>query len=437
LSCVGYPTKPTATYFVAPQTWEPVELVISSAAPRIEATSSKAPFHNGLPAALSPLDTIPVRHFAFASDGALSFTADAHTAGAVEDAQGVTVCLLAGPLSIPDGSIVPHPQPFAPRAAAHCFRERDAKIAKAPQAVVGEVSGKTSFVLTLETPSGSRRRTYTFEKVAEFSEGEATAPSARSQHEAVGKPPPWPRTLSEELQRARKSRRVSRRISLLSAATRQQVTQIEPPAWVALLRRSSELETRTLVSGEQAVLAVTMSRASLADGEPARELLVARDGERWVSSPLMPEVISQAVRAPSLGDGAMLVLTRTQNVGVNLSPRILYADEARLHVLAPSSGELVSRGQLRLGEVGYARLVDKHRVWRVFYQARVVGRGCLQVRRDHAWSALYDPQSTKLSERSRIKPGLTGIPSDLPNRYAKVEARYAWTGEDLVRGGCK
>jgi hypothetical protein len=215
------------------------------------------------------------------------------------------------------------------------------------------------------------------------------------------------------------------------------VTSIEPPVWVSLLRRSSELETRTLISGEQAVLAVTFSRASLADGEPARELLVARDGERWVSSSLLPEVISQAVRAPSLGAGAMLVLTRAQNVGGNLSPHILYADEARLHVLAPASGELVQRGHLRLGEVGYARFSDKHRVWRVFYQARVVGPGCLQVRRDHSWAALYDPYSTKLTERSPIKAGLSGIPSDLPNRYAQTEARYAWNGEDLVRAGCK
>lgn len=436
-SCVSHPTKSQTAQHLEPAR-ERVELVVASAAPRAEPPAApKVPIANGLPSALSPLDTLPVRHFAFASDGALSFTMHAHTAGAVEDAEGVTVCLLSGPLSIPDGSIVPHPRPFSLEATAHCFRERGATIAKAPQALVGEVSGNTSFVLTLETPSGSRRRTYAFERDVEFAEGDANGQRARSQHEGVGKPPPWPRSLSEELKRARKSRRVARRISLLAAATREEVTAVAPPAWVALLRRSSELETRTLISGEQAVLAVTLSRASLADGEPAREFLVARDDERWTSSPLLSEVISQAVRAPSLGTGAMLVLTRAQNVGSNLSPRVLYADEARLHVLAPVSGELVQRGHLRLGEVGYARLVDKHRVWRVFYQARVVGPGCLQVRRDHSWSALYDPQSTKLTERSRIRAGLTGIPTDLPSRYAKTEARYAWNGEDLVRGGCK
>lgn len=394
------------------------------------------PERNGLPDALSPLPTLSVRHFAFANDGAQRSSADAHAAGAVEDDGGVTVCLLWGALSVPDGSMIMHPAPFAASAEARCFREDGARLARAARAQVGRVGDDVSFVVALERDGSTVRRAYAFSDDGKVREAAAHTKHARARP-SVGKPPPWPRTFEEELKRAGSKARGVPRVALPDATLVRKTVRMDAPSWVSLLRRDSEIETRTLVDHENVVLAVTLSRASAADSEPARELVVAREKERWVASPTLPEVIVQAAPAASLGAGAMLVLTREQNLGNNGSRRMLYADKAHLRVFVAAQGELSERSKLALGEIGYTRLVGKNRVWRVFYQARVTTPGCLLVRRDHAFTAYLDTRTAKVSERSRLRLGLEGLPSEAVLKYMKTEGKYGFDGSGLVRGACQ
>jgi len=397
------------------------------------ATTARVSVRNGLPDTLSPLSTSPVRHLAFANDTALRSRSEAHAAGAVEDEAGVTICLVSGPL--PSSSVIVHPSPFSSEAETHCVREDGARIARAARPIIGKVVEDISFVLTLELAQGTVRRAYAFGPDVRAKEAQVQNTPKRNR-ESVGKPPPWSRRLEDEIKLAAHSVRGHPRAALPNARTVTELKPIPAPSWSSLLRQNSELETRALVDDDAPVLALSFWRASFADSEPAREMLIAREGERWFASQALPEVFVQAARAPSLGPNVLLALTRALDGGPHASRRTLYADRAQMRILSVRGGELVEHAMVPLGEVGYTRLAVKNRVWRVFNQARVTQRGCLLVRRDHAFTALFDTRAAEVSERSRLKLGLEGLPPEVVTRYSKVEGKYHFDGEQLRRRKC-
>ncbi len=347
---------------------------------------------------------------------------------AVEDATGVKVCV--------DGP-APDDAP-APRTSPACFREAGARLGVGPTRAV-MVGQAPALMLPLDTPDGEAHvRLYEPQGVVlDVRRGRHRARPARGAL-AIGDVPfhaPWYRSAASANRHGVAFFAQQRRVlpSDTSPATVPAVSTPEVARWLAA---PSEVEVALVDrSGSRSISAVHLPR----DAEGfERSVLVVRDGATVVADAPEEEDIFDARFADALAPGVVLALSEPGVGEENGSLDVPEADELALELFQPAGDRLVRHVLSRVGENGFTRFYDRSDAWRIYFRARVLSVGCIDLRLDFAWEAWFSRRTGRFTHGRRL--ALVRSHGDGDQRpgigFSHVAGRYRLVEGALAPGRC-